>query len=176
MLFNSIDFLIFLPIALSLYWGVFSSHKGNQNILLTFLSYIFYGWWDYRFLFLIFLSTIIDFFVGIQISKNSKFSKKLFLSISILFNLGILFFFKYFNFFIDSWILLLNSIGYIIESTWTLKVILPVGISFYTFQTMSYSIDIYKGKIKPTRDFFLFSPKIMAPSATFSTEENSFSR
>jgi alginate O-acetyltransferase complex protein AlgI len=157
MLFNSIDFLIFLPIALSLYWGVFRSHKGNQNILLTVLSYIFYGWWDFRFLFLIFLSTIIDFFVGIQISKKSKLSKKLFLSISILFNLGILFFFKYFNFFIDSWILLLNSIGYNIESTWTLQVILPVGISFYTFQTMSYSIDIYKGKIIPTRDFFLFS-------------------
>jgi D-alanyl-lipoteichoic acid acyltransferase DltB (MBOAT superfamily) len=158
MLFNSIDFFLFLPLAFFLHWFIFKNNKSNQNILLTLISYIFYGWWDYRFLILIFLSTVVDFFIGIKISKTKKTpNKKLFLFVSIFFNIGILFFFKYFNFFLDSWINLLSSLGYSLTSTWTLKVILPVGISFYTFQTMSYSIDVYKEKIIPTKDFFLFS-------------------
>ena len=107
---------------------------------------------------LIFLSTIVDYFVGLKIhDSDDKKKKKFYLWISILFNLGLLGFFKYFNFFIDSWIDLLGAIGYEQKSTWTLNVILPVGISFYTFQTMSYSLDIYHGKLKPTKDFISFA-------------------
>ena len=158
MLFNSLEFLIFLPTVFLLYWFVFQKNLRVQNLLLLISSYVFYGWWDYRFLSLIFLSTIVDYFVGlkIHISDNKK-EKKSFLWISILFNLGLLGFFKYFNFFIDSWIDLLGAIGYEQKSTWTLNVILPVGISFYTFQTMSYSLDIYHGKLKPTKDFISFA-------------------
>ena len=119
---------------------------------------MFYGWWDWRFLSLILLSTITDYFVGLKIYDTSdKKTKKSYLWISILFNLGLLGFFKYFNFFIDSWIDFLAILGYEHQSTWTLKVILPIGISFYTFQTMSYSLDIYYGKLKPTKDFISFA-------------------
>ena len=119
---------------------------------------MFYGWWDWRFLSLIFLSTIVDYFVGLKIYDSSnKKTKKSYLWISILFNLGLLGFFKYFNFFIDSWIDFLSAFGYQHQSKWTLKVILPVGISFYTFQTMSYSLDIYFKKLKPTKDFISFA-------------------
>ncbi|WP_317198344.1 MBOAT family O-acyltransferase [Aurantibacter crassamenti] len=129
-----------------------------QNLLLVSASYLFYGWWDYRFLSLIFLSTIVDYFIGINIEKqDSVKNQKLLLWSSVIFNLGVLGFFKYFNFFIDSWINLFNSIGYSMKSDWTLNIILPVGISFYTFQTMSYTIDIYQKKLKPTKDFISFA-------------------
>ena len=158
MLFNSLEFLIFLPSVFLLYWFVFQKNIRVQNLLLLISSYIFYGWWDYRFLSLIFLSTVVDYFVGLKIyDSNNKKTKKSYLWITILFNLGLLGFFKYFNFFIDSWIDLLGAVGYEANSTWTLNVILPVGISFYTFQTMSYSLDIYHGKLKPTKDFISFA-------------------
>ncbi len=158
MLFNSLEFLIFLPIVFCLYWYVFQKNLRVQNLLLLISSYIFYGWWDYRFLSLIFLSTVIDYFVGLRIyESNNKKTKKEYLWISILFNLVLLGFFKYFNFFIDSWVDLLNAVGYDQKSTWTLNVILPVGISFYTFQTMSYTLDIYHEKLKPTKDFISFA-------------------
>ena len=158
MLFNSLEFLIFLPTVFLLYWFVFQKDLRVQNSLLLISSYVFYGWWDYRFLSLIFLSTTVDYFVGLKIHEsNDRKMKKFFLLISILFNLGLLGFFKYFNFFIDSWIDLLGTIGYEQKSTWTLNVILPVGISFYTFQTMSYSLDIYRGKLKPIKDFISFA-------------------
>ncbi len=158
MLFNSLEFLIFLPTVFLLYWFVFQKNLRIQNSLLLISSYVFYGWWDYRFLSLIFLSTVVDYFVGLKIhDSNDKKIKKSCLWASILFNLGLLGFFKYFNFFIDSWVDLLGSIGYDQKSTWTLNVILPVGISFYTFQTMSYSLDIYHGKLKPTKDFISFA-------------------
>jgi alginate O-acetyltransferase complex protein AlgI len=158
MLFNSLEFLIFLPIVFCLYWFVFQKNLIVQNSLLLISSYVFYGWWDYRFLSLIFLSTVVDYFVGLKIHESkTKKTKKSYLWISILFNLGLLGFFKYFNFFIDSWIDLLGAIWYEQKSTWTLNVILPVGISFYTFQTMSYSLDIYHGKLKPTKDFISFA-------------------
>ena len=158
MLFNSLEFLIFLPTVFLLYWFVFQKNLRVQNLLLLISSYAFYGWWDYRFLSLIFLSTIVDYLVGLKIyDSDDKKKKKSYLWISILFNLGLLGFFKYFNFFIDSWIDLLGVIGYEQKSTWTLNVILPVGISFYTFQTMSYSLDIYHGKLKPTKDFISFA-------------------
>lgn len=158
MLFNSIDFFAFLILVFFAYWFVVYKNIKLQNILLLVASYVFYGWWDYRFLSLIALSTIVDYFVGFRIyeSKNKRIGKK-WLWVSILFNIGLLGFFKYYNFFIDSWIDLFSSFGYITENTWTLKVILPVGISFYTFQTLSYSIDIYKGKLKPTQNFIAFA-------------------
>ena len=119
---------------------------------------MFYSWWDWRFLSLIFLSTVVDYFVGLKIyDVRDKKLKKSFLWVSILFNLSLLGFFKYYNFFIDSWIDFLAVFGYEYQSTWTLQVILPVGISFYTFQTMSYSLDIYHGKLKPTKDFISFA-------------------
>ncbi len=158
MLFNSIEFLLFLPSVFILYWFVFSKNLKHQNLLILVCSYFFYGWWDYRFLSLIFLSTVVDYFVGLKIhTLESSAKRKLYLWISILFNLGILGVFKYYGFFVDSWIELLGSLGYETQSKWTLNIILPVGISFYTFQTLSYSLDIFKGKLAPTKDFISFA-------------------
>ena len=158
MLFNSIEFLLFLPVVFVLYWFVFDKKLKYQNLLILISSYVFYGWWDYRFLSLILLSTIVDYFIGLGISNQASLkNKRILLWCSVLFNLGVLGFFKYYNFFIDSWIDLFSSVGYDIKSVWTLNIILPVGISFYTFQTMSYTIDIYKGKLKPTKDFISFA-------------------
>ncbi|NCP52926.1 MAG: MBOAT family protein [Flavobacteriales bacterium] len=157
MLFNSFNFLIFLPVVFIGYWLFYKNFK-LQNILLLISSYIFYGWWDYRFLSLIMLSTIVDYFVGLQLFKSNKQGlKTTWLWISITFNIGILGFFKYYNFFIESWIESLKLLGYHTENNWMLKVILPVGISFYTFQTVSYSIDIYKKKLPATKDFIAFA-------------------
>ncbi len=158
MLFNSIEYIIFLPIVFVLYWFVFNKNLLVQNLLILTSSYIFYGWWDYRFLSLIFISTVIDYYIGLSIAKRDSTKKqKLLVWFSVISNLIILGFFKYYNFFIDSWFELFNSIGYEIKSIWTLKIILPVGISFYTFQSMSYSIDIYKKKLEPTKDFISFA-------------------
>ena len=158
MLFNSIEFLLFLPIVFSLYWFVFNKNLKSQNLLILVSSYVFYGWWDYRFLSLIFLSTIVDYIIGLNIPKqDSERGKKLLLWCSVLFNLSVLGFFKYYNFFVDSWVEFFSSVGYEIKSVWTLNIILPVGISFYTFQTMSYTIDIYRKKLEPTKDFISFA-------------------
>ena len=158
MLFNSIEYFYFLSTVYIMYWFVFKKDLKLQNLLILISSYFFYGWWDWRFLSLIFLSTVVDYFVGLKIydSQDNKV-KKTYLWISILFNVGLLGFFKYFNFFIDSWIDLLGSFGYEQKSVWTLNIILPLGISFYTFQTMSYSLDIYYKKLKPTKDFISFA-------------------
>jgi len=158
MLFNSLEFFLFLPIVFFLYWFFFNRNIQLQNILLLVCSYIFYGWWDWRFLSLIAGSTIVDYFIGLKINgvDNIKY-KKFLLWISISFNLSLLGFFKYFNFFIDSFIYLVSGIGFDFTSYWTLNIILPVGISFYTFQTMSYSLDIYYGKLKPTKNFISFA-------------------
>lgn len=156
MLFNTLEYFLFLPITFFLYWAIKESRY--QNIFILISSYVFYGWWDWRFLFLIFLSTFVDYFVAIRIEQNHKQKrKKIYLLISIIFNLSILGFFKYYNFFVDSWIELLSKIGYQVTDVWTLKIILPVGISFYTFQTMSYSLDVYRSEIKATKDFISFA-------------------
>ena len=158
MLFNSFAFLLFLPIVFGLYWFVCNRNLKIQNGLILIASYVFYGWWDYRFLGLILLSTVVDFLAGLALDQpNYTKRKKFILFISLLFNLGMLGFFKYYNFFITSWVDLFESIGYTFSSLSTLNIILPVGISFYTFQTLSYSIDVYKGNIKPTRDFIAFA-------------------
>ena len=157
MLFNSIEYLIFLPIIFIVYWKYFNKSEKYQNSLLLIASYFFYSWWDYRFLSLIIISTIVDYIVGIKIHNSSQIKyKKRWLTLSILINISLLGFFKYCNFFIDSWIDLWAAIGYEL-SPYTLKVILPVGISFYTFQTLSYTIDVYKDKLKPTKNFIAFA-------------------
>ena len=130
-LFNSFEFIIFLPTVFLLYYYVFNKNVNVQNLLILFSSYVFYGWWDYRFLFLIIVTTIVDYLIGLNIPKQDSNRKKIVLLFcSILFNLGILGFFKYYNFFVDSWLNLFNSLGYEIKSIWTLNIILPVGISF----------------------------------------------
>ncbi|WP_396590117.1 MBOAT family O-acyltransferase [Allomuricauda sp. R78024] len=129
-----------------------------QNLLLLLASYMFYGWWDWRFLLLILFSTLVDFIVGQWIYRTeAKNKRRYFLWISVICNIGILAFFKYFNFFTDSFIETFRFLGFSIHQSWTLKIILPVGISFYTFQTMSYSLDVYKKKLIPTKDFISFA-------------------
>jgi len=155
MLFNSIEFAIFLPIVFALYWALKRDLK-LQNLLLLAASYVFYGWWDWRFLSLIAFSSMVDYFVGLQMGKTEEQSRrKLLLWVSICVNLGFLGFFKYFNFFAESFSDAFTLLGTPIEAT-RLNIILPVGISFYTFQTLSYSIDIYRKKLEPTRDIIAF--------------------
>lgn len=157
MLFNSIDFAIFLPIVFFLYWYAVKSNLQLQNLLLVLASYVFYGWWDWKFLALIIFSTTVDYSIGLLIPKYSDKGKKLcLLWLSIAVNLGLLGFFKYYNFFLENFITAFSFFGSEINAN-TLNIILPVGISFYTFQTLSYTIDIYKEKLKPTRNFIAFS-------------------
>ena len=157
MLFNSIDFALFLPIVFILYWFVFNKSLKLQNSLIVAASYLFYGWWDWRFLFLIAFSTIVDYSVGIFLSKQENpIKRKLLLLTSIFVNLGFLGFFKYYNFFLDNFITAFSFFGTNINTN-SLEIILPVGISFYTFQTLSYSIDVYRRQLEPTRDFIIFS-------------------
>jgi len=154
MLFTTLPFIIFIFIVLVLYPNL--SHR-YQNIFLLLASYIFYGYWDWRFTFLLLASTLLNFSAGQYIYGNTnQYTKKLWLWLIVTVNLGILGFFKYFNFFIDSAIPLLTTIGFQPNPP-ALEIILPVGISFYTFQTMSYTIDIYRGKLQPTRDFLDFA-------------------
>ncbi len=157
MLFNSISFAIFFPIVFVLYWFIVNKNLNHQNILLLIASYFFYACWDWRFLFLLIFSTFLDFFTGIQMSKTQNPAKRKFwfwLSISV--NLCFLGFFKYFNFFVTSFAEALAHTGLYI-TPWTLKIILPVGISFYTFHGLSYVIDVYKGKIKAEKNFVDYS-------------------
>jgi len=168
MLFNSFEFALFLPLSFLLYWFVFKKHLKAQNFYLLAISYVFYGWWDWQFLSLIAFSSLVDFIAGQQIEKaNNKARKKLFLWISICTNLGFLGFFKYFNFFAESFADMVSMIG-MQANPWSLNVILPVGISFYTFQTMSYTIDLYRGQMKAEKDpiaFFAyvsFFPQLVA--------------
>ncbi|MCF8370535.1 MAG: MBOAT family protein [Bacteroidales bacterium] len=156
MLFNSLDFAIFLPIVFILYWFVVNKSIKNQNILLLIASYVFYGWWDWRFLSLIVFSSLVDYIVGLRLSKTDVKRKRQFLLfISVFVNIGFLGFFKYYNFFLDSFVSAFSLFGHDINPH-GLNIILPVGISFYTFQTLSYSIDIYKKKFAPTDDIIAF--------------------
>lgn len=157
MLFNSIDFAIFLPIVFLLYWFVFKKSLKQQNLLIVAASYVFYGWWDWRFLSLILFSTLVDFTVGQLLAREKKQSiRKLWLWTSIIVNLGFLGFFKYYNFFLENFITAFSFFGNEFQAQ-SLQIILPVGISFYTFQTLSYTIDVYKKKFAPTKDFIAFT-------------------
>lgn len=157
MLFNSIDFAIFLPIVFVLYWFVAKRNLKLQNALVVVASYVFYGWWDWRFLSLILFSTLVDYVVGLRLhSEDHKFKRKALLWTSILVNLGFLGFFKYFNFFLDNFVTAFSFFGSEIQAG-SLNIILPVGISFYTFQTLSYTIDVHRRKLEPTKDLLAFS-------------------
>ena len=157
MLFNSINFAIFLPIVFLLYHFVFNKSYKNQNILLLVSSYFFYASWDYRFLFLLIFSTSLDYFTGLKMSNAKTIPKKrLWFWLSVGVNLGFLGVFKYYNFFAHSLSEALAPFGLHLDF-WAINVILPVGISFYTFHGLSYVIDIYKGKIEPTKNFVDYS-------------------
>lgn len=162
MLFNSAEYLIFLPSVLALYWltaRLGSSSRTVQNVLLLVASYLFYGWWDWRFLGLIAFSTIVDYSVGRAMGATESVGRRqLLLAVSLITNLGLLGFFKYYGFFVDSFADMLQAFGMQANRS-SLNIILPVGISFYTFQTLSYTIDVYRRQIKPTHnviDFFAF--------------------
>lgn len=157
MLFNSIDFAIFLPIVFILYWFVTNKNLKVQNLLIVIASYIFYGWWDWKFLSLIIFSTLLDFSIGVVLKKENRVIKrKVLLWVSLVTNLGFLGVFKYYNFFLDNFITAFTFFGNDINYT-GLSIVLPVGISFYTFQTLSYTIDVYKRKLEPTTDLIAFS-------------------
>ena len=170
MTFNSLAFLIFLPIVFIVYWWGFKK-LALQNLFILGASYFFYGWWDWRFLLLIAISTGVDFLAGQNIFKaNNEHrpkSAKRWLLLSLSVNLGMLGYFKYANFFIDSWIDSWSLIGINIEKS-SLEIILPVGISFYTFQTLSYTIDIYRQQLSPSKKlidfaaFVSFFPQLVA--------------
>ena len=168
MLFNSIDFVFFLPIVFLLYWFLFRTRK-QKNLLLVIVSYIFYGWWDERFLLLIAFTSLCSFTSGLLIEKyESKRTIQKYVSASnIIINILILGLFKYYNFFIEN-IIAFTSLCNIQLDFVTLNIILPVGISFYTFQALSYTIDIYQKKIKATHDiveffaFISFFPQLVA--------------
>jgi D-alanyl-lipoteichoic acid acyltransferase DltB (MBOAT superfamily) len=156
MLFNSLDFAVFLPVVFVLYWFLLRKNLKGQNLLIVAASYLFYGWWDYRFLSLILFSTVVDYSIGRLLAREEKKGRRLlFLWISILVNLGFLGFFKYYNFFLDNFTQAFKFFGHEISSS-GLNIILPVGISFYTFQTLSYTIDVYKRNLEPTRNFISF--------------------
>jgi alginate O-acetyltransferase complex protein AlgI len=157
MLFNSFEFAIFLPIVFLLYWFVFNKQVKTQNFFLLIVGYVFYGWWDWRFLLLIAFSTSFDFWVGIKLGQIEEARKRKFIfALSCLVNLGFLGFFKYYNFFSANFIAAFESLGYHFSAL-PLNIILPVGISFYTFQSLSYTADVYFKKMKPTKDFILFA-------------------
>lgn len=157
MLFNSLDFAVFLPVVFLIYWLIDGRSLKLQNSLIVVSSYIFYGWWDWRFLSLIFLSTLVDFFIGLKLESEANENKrKLLLFFSLLFNLGFLGFFKYFNFFLDNVSYAFSFMGMPLNCS-AMNIVLPVGISFYTFQTLSYSIDVFRRKLKPTTDFVAFA-------------------
>ena len=168
MLFNSLVFAAFLPTVFALYWLLQRGPLRAQNLLLLIVSYVFYGWWDYRFLSLLLISSCADYVIGQRMAiAHSRKTRKTLLITSLCINLGVLGFFKYFNFFSSSFAALLRSIG-LHASAPTLQVVLPVGISFYTFQTLSYTIDIYRKRLQPKRDpvaFFAyvsFFPQLVA--------------
>ena len=156
MLFNSLEFALFLPVVFALYWTVMQRNLGLQNIFIVFVSYIFYGWWDWRFLSLIIFSSLVDFWIGRKIADSDKpKTRKILLQISLAVNLGLLGIFKYYDFFVTEFVAAFGSLGITLQPL-TLHIILPVGISFYTFQTLSYTIDVYRKKIAAVQDWKVF--------------------
>ena len=168
MLFNSFEFMLFLPIVFLLYWFVFKPRR-LQNLFLVVASYVFYGWWDWRFLWLIALTSFSSYVSGILIQRHEgqRHIQRLVSASNIILNLVILAVFKYYNFFMDNLAFLFSSVGYRLDWV-TLDIILPVGISFYTFQALSYTIDVYRGQIRPTHDiveffaYISFFPQLVA--------------
>lgn len=165
MIFNSVEFLLFLPIVFLCYWFLFRKLQW-QNLFIVCASFLFYGWWDWKYLFLISFTAISSYLSGILIVRYHHLAK-LTVAVNTIINLSILCIYKYFNFFVENLISALSLIG-ISASPHTLNLILPVGISFYTFQALSYSIDVYKQKLQPTHNiieffaFISFFPQLVA--------------
>lgn len=159
MSFVSLQFILFLPLVFLLYWFVFRRQKW-QNLLVAVASYVFYGWWDWRFLGLLLFTALSTYCAGRWMQTNNSAKRKIVFIASIVLNISILFFFKYFNFFIDTLIDACHLIG-ISTNLHTLQILLPVGISFYTFSALSYVIDIYQGKIEPTKDIVAYLAYVM---------------
>jgi len=157
MLFNSFDFLIFFAVVFFLYWFVFNKSLRFQNLLLLASGYVFYSFWDYRFLVLLLFSTSVDYFAALKISKAGSIKyKKSWLCFAVCINLGLLCVFKYYNFFISSFRELFSLSG-INAGSAMINIILPVGISFYTFHGLSYIIDVYRSKVQPTKNFSAYA-------------------
>ena len=157
MLFNSVNFAIFLPAVFFLYWFVANKNYKHQNVLLLVASYFFYACWDFRFMFLLMFSTFLDYFTGIKMFEaTTQNRKKFWFWLSIAVNLGFLGFFKYYNFFVESFAQALANLGVHVD-IWTLNILLPVGISFYTFPGLSYVIDIYYNRITPEKNIVDYS-------------------
>ncbi|MDR0927463.1 MAG: MBOAT family protein [Ignavibacteria bacterium] len=169
MLFNSFDFAVFLPIVFLLYWLVFNRNITARNVFLLSASYVFYGFWNPKFLILIVISSVVDYFIALAIHNTGDNAKKrkLMLLVSVLVNMGFLGFFKYYNFFVESFVDVFTLFGQHFDYS-PLNIILPVGISFYTFQSLSYTIDVYKKEMEPTRNildfmtFVAFFPQLVA--------------
>jgi alginate O-acetyltransferase complex protein AlgI len=155
MIFTSFDFLLFLPIVFAIYW-MLPKNGGSRNKLILVASYFFYGYWDWRFLGLILFSTVVDFIIAKKIQSTTKKKSKRLLYISLFVNVGLLGVFKYFNFFLDNFVEVFTFLGEPIDIN-RIDIILPVGISFYTFQTLSYTIDVYKRTLKPSDNFIEFA-------------------
>ena len=168
MLFNSFEFLLFLPIVFLLYWFVFRRRRW-QNLLIVVASYVFYGWWDWRFLLLIALTSLCSYVSGLLLEhyEGQRRRQQAVSAANIVLNLGILGVFKYYNFFVENLDALFGMMGYHLDWV-TMKVILPVGISFYTFQALSYTIDVYQKKLPATHDiveffaYISFFPQLVA--------------
>ena len=168
MLFNSFAFLVFLPIVFLLYWFVFRGRQW-QNLLVVVASYIFYGWWDWRFLFLIAITSLCSYGSGLLLEhfEGQRRKQRLVSASNIVLNIGILGLFKYYNFFVENLETLLASFGWHLDWV-TMSIILPVGISFYTFQALSYTIDVYQKKLPATHDpveffaYISFFPQLVA--------------
>jgi D-alanyl-lipoteichoic acid acyltransferase DltB (MBOAT superfamily) len=158
MLFNSLNFALFLPIVFVLYWFVTNKNLKAQNLLLLIASYFFYACWDWRFLFLLVFSTVLDYYTGLKMQNSrSKALRKFWFWLSVSVNLGFLAVFKYYNFFASSFAEAISHLGFQVNNPWTLNIILPIGISFYTFHGLSYVIDIYKERIDAERNFIDYS-------------------
>jgi len=167
MLFNSFEFLVFLPVVWLLYWYGLSRNLKGQNILLLISSYVFYGWWSWKFLILLALNTALDYLYGFGVATQNRRRAKVFLWLSVINNLGILAVFKYFDFFSREFAAMLSAMGFDAHPV-VLDLALPVGISFYTFHGMSYVFDVYRGRLAPIRDvvdyavFVAFFPLLVA--------------
>ena len=168
MTFQSLEYLIFLPVVFILNWTLYRGSKTLQNGLIVAASLVFYGWWDWRFLGLLLITAFSKFFAGWLTGKTCDQKERKWIHIgAIVLNIGILFFFKYFNFFVKSFADAFSLFGTDMN-VHTLKILLPVGISFYTFTALSYSIDVYLRKVEPTHDvlaylaYVTFFPSILS--------------
>ncbi|MCB0764596.1 MAG: MBOAT family protein, partial [Flavobacteriales bacterium] len=168
MYFNSFAFAVFLPVVWALYWSLARRPLWTQNLVILAASYFFYGWWDHRFLSLLILSSLLDFSLGRAMGRSQQATtRRSLLALSLVGNLGMLCTFKYFNFFAGSLATAFASVGVHLDTV-TLDVVLPVGISFYTFQTLSYTIDVYRKQLEPATDpigffaYVAFFPQLVA--------------